>query len=267
MAWVLTSVPGQADCAGRTKLLPAMPDSRQLRRWVRRLIPQPVRRCLYDWSPSRRRRWEETPGLERLSSQSDAVVLTFDDGPDPEGTPRVLEELARSETAATFFVLGRHVAENPELIREMVAKGHEVGLHGMDHRRHDRLSAGAAAEELGAGVDAIVAATGQPPKWYRPPFGASSPTLAAVCERLGLELVYWSAWGQDWEESLPERIAGLVERDLSAGAIVLLHDSARYGQRAKATATAESVPLIVGSAKELGLRLVTLGASRDNASG
>ena len=195
------------------------------------------------------------------------AVLTFDDGPDPEGTPRVLDELARAEVAATFFVLGRHVDENPALIREMVARGHEVGLHGMEHRRHDRLSAAAAEGDLRAGSEAIAAAAGRPPEWYRPPFGASSPALAAACEKLGLRLVYWNAWGQDWEESSPGRIAGLVERDLSPGAIVLLHDSARYAQRASAAATAEAIPLIVRSARERGLRLVSLGASAGNASG
>jgi peptidoglycan/xylan/chitin deacetylase (PgdA/CDA1 family) len=245
----------------------SMPDSRQLRRGLRRLIPRPVRQRLYDWGPSRTRRWHETPGLQSLSSEENVAILTFDDGPDPEGTPRVLDALDQAEVSATFFVLGRHVGENPELIREMVAQGHEVGLHGMEHRRHDQLLADAAEDELAAGMDAIAAATGQPPIWYRPPFGASSPTLGEACEKLGLRLVYWSAWGQDWEESSPGRIAGLVERGLSSGAIVLLHDSARYGQRASAVATAESIPLISSSAKERGLRLVSLGASVSNASG
>ncbi len=237
-----------------------MPDVRQLRRAVRGLIPRPLRQRLYDWSPSRRRRWRRVPGLLTVPPRSGAV-LSFDDGPDPAGTPPVLEALADSGARATFFVLGRHVAEQPQLARRIEAEGHEIALHGMEHRRHDLLSAAEAEAELTAGIEAIEMATGNRPIWYRPPFGASSPTLAAACGTLGLRLAYWSAWGQDWEESPPERIASLVERDLEPGAIVLLHDSARYAQRAEATATADSIPLIAAAAGAAGLDLVTLSAT------
>jgi peptidoglycan-N-acetylglucosamine deacetylase len=237
-----------------------MPDSRQMRRAVRRAIPSPVRRRLYDWSPSRRRRWRQVPGLETVPPDAGAV-LTFDDGPDPDCTPTVLDALAAAGAKATFFVLGTHVLESPELIRSMVAQGHEIALHGMEHRRHDRLTPAQAEHELNEGITAIEAVTGQRPTWYRPPFGASSPPLAALCEKLGLGLAYWSAWGQDWEESSATQIAGLVERDLDPGAIVLLHDSARYAQRADAAATAEAVPLIAAAARDASLNLVSLSGA------
>ncbi len=241
-----------------------MPDARQLRRAVRGAIPRSVRQRLYDWSPSRRRRWRRVPGLESAPPGAGAV-LTFDDGPDPEGTPPVLEALGTAGAGGTFFVLGRHVAEHPELAREIVERGHEIALHGMDHRRHDQLSEAEAERELSEGIAAIEAAVGRRPAWYRPPFGASSPALATVCERLGLGLAYWTAWGQDWEESSPERIATLVERDLAPGSVVLLHDSARYAQRGSAAATAGAVPLIASAAAEAGLNLVTLSAATGNA--
>lgn len=241
-----------------------MSDARQLRRAVRGAIPRPVRQRLYDWSPSRRRRWRRVPGLESVPPAAGAV-LTFDDGPDPEGTPPVLEALGAAGASATFFVLGHHVAERPELAREIVERGHEIALHGMEHRRHDQLAEAEAERELSDGVAAIEAAVGRRPAWYRPPFGASSPTLAAVCERLGLGLAYWTAWGQDWEESSPERIASLVGRDLSPGSVVLLHDSARYAQRASAAATAGAVPLITTRAAGAGLDLVTLSAATADA--
>jgi len=234
-----------------------MPDSRQLRRAVRGAIPKPLRRRLYDWSPSRRQRWRRVPGLETVPAGAGAV-LTFDDGPDPEGTPPVLEALSAAGARATFFVLGRHVAEQPQLAREIVAQGHEVALHGMEHRRHDQLSEAEAEAELSAGIAAIDDAGIETPAWYRPPFGASSPVLAALCRRLGLGLAYWSAWGQDWEQCPAAEIAALVERDLEPGAIVLLHDSARYAQRATATATAGAVAPIAAAAGERGLALPTL---------
>lgn len=241
-----------------------MPDSRQLRRALRRAIPRPVRQRLYDWSPSRRRRWQRVPGLENVPAKAGAV-LTFDDGPDPKGTPPVLAALTAAEARATFFVLGAHVREQPELLQEMAAQGHEIALHGMEHCRHDQLSASEAEGELAAGVEAIAAAIGARPTWYRPPFGASSPTLAEVCTKLGLRLAYWSAWGQDWEDDSPERIAALVRRDLAPGAIVLLHDSARYAQRVEAGATAGAVPLIAADARKRSLDLVTLSEAVSNA--
>jgi peptidoglycan/xylan/chitin deacetylase (PgdA/CDA1 family) len=237
-----------------------MPDSRQLRRAVRGAIPRSLRQRLYDWSPSRRRRWRRVPGLESVPPAASAV-LTFDDGPDPEGTPAVLDALAASGARATFFVLGCHVAEQPELVREIVAQGHEIALHGMEHRRHDRLSPAEAKRELADGVATIERGAGGRPAWYRPPFGAASPTLAAVCEELELGLAYWTAWGQDWEESSPARIASLVGRDLAPGSIVLLHDSARYAQRTSAAATAGAVPLIAAAAREAGIDLVSLSAA------
>lgn len=240
-----------------------MLDARRLRRTFRGLIPRPLRQRLYDWSPSRRRRWRRVPGLLTVPP-SRGAVLSFDDGPDADGTPPVLEALAESGAGATFFVLGEHVVEQPELTRRIAAEGHEIALHGMEHRRHDTLSAEEAEAELGAGLEAIEAVIGKRPAWYRPPFGASSPTLAAVCGKLGLRLAYWSAWGQDWEEAPPPRIASLVERDLTPGAIVLLHDSARYAQRATAAATAGAIPLIAGAASRRGLELVPLSRAVDD---
>lgn len=243
-----------------------MPDSRQLRRAVRRLIPPAVRRRLYDWSPSRKRRWREVPGQTTVPVNAGAV-LTFDDGPDPGCTPQVLAALGQAGARATFFVVGEHVEESPQLIAEMAEAGHEVALHGMTHRRHDLLDAGEAERELALGIEAIERACGQRPAWYRPPFGASSPLLAQLCEKHDLGLAYWSAWGQDWEESSAERVAGLVRRDLRPGAIVLLHDSPRYAQRDSGDATVAAVPLIAAAAAAGGIELVTLSAAVDGEHG
>jgi peptidoglycan/xylan/chitin deacetylase (PgdA/CDA1 family) len=239
-----------------------MPESRQLRRALRRAIPRPVRQRLYDWSPSRRRRWRQTPGLRTVPPGAGAV-LSFDDGPDPGCTPDVLDALRAAGAKATFFVLGVHARESPELIRRMIAEGHEVALHGMTHRRHDALPAAEMRRELADGAAAIEGVVGERPRWYRPPFGSSSPALAELCRELGMDLAYWSAWGQDWEDSTPARIAALVERDLEPGAIVLLHDSARYGQRDVADATVEALPPIAAAARGRGLELKTLSAAAD----
>ncbi|MGH3429582.1 MAG: polysaccharide deacetylase family protein, partial [Mycobacteriales bacterium] len=141
------------------------------RRQLRRAIPSPLRERLYDWSPSRRRRWREIPGLERIPAEAGAA-LTFDDGPDARWTSRLLEVLDRAGAKATFFLVGEQLPENENLSREIEARGHEIGLHGMTHRRHDLLGAKEARAELTQGLEAIEAATGTRPGWYRPPYGA-----------------------------------------------------------------------------------------------
>ncbi len=185
-------------------------------------------------------------------------MLTFDDGPDPEFTPPLLDALDRAGAKATFFVIGERVGGSEALLREIEARGHEVALHGMTHRRHDGLDEKAARAELTAGLTAIEGAGVTRPRRYRPPFGATSPTLARVCDELGLELAYWSAWGQDWDPIPAARIAGLVERDLAPGAVILLHDSALYAERDDARATVEAVPLIAAAAGAAGIELVSL---------
>lgn len=235
------------------------------RRAVRRLIPRPLRHLLYDLSPSRSRRWRQIPGLERVPGR--VVTLTFDDGPDDRGTPEVLEALDSLRVSATFFVLGTHVREHPGLTREIRDRGHDLALHGMTHRRHDGLSADQARSELTAGIDAFEEVLGNRPRWYRPPYGRASTALGSVCVELGVELVYWSSWGFDWEPIQAEKIEQTVTRDLGAGTIVLLHDSARYAERDDATATAAALPGIVSFAREEGLDLLPLRMAAGDDAG
>jgi peptidoglycan/xylan/chitin deacetylase (PgdA/CDA1 family) len=237
-----------------------MPDRRSLRR----ALPRPVRERLYDWNPTRIRRWRRFPGLQRLDS-AESAVLTFDDGPDPESTARLLEILSAADARATFFVLGQQVLDHPELTREAHSRGHEIAVHGMTHRRHDGLSASEALEELAAGAAAIESTIGARPRWYRPPFGRASDALLGACAQLGLSLAYWSAWGHDWEAVPARRIAKLVSADLGPGAVVLLHDTARYNQRPDPGPTLEAVPMIAAAARGAGLSLITLGDAAGGA--
>jgi peptidoglycan-N-acetylglucosamine deacetylase len=235
------------------------------RRKIRRAIPRPLRQLLYDWSPSRRRRWREVPGTERQPDRG-AVALTFDDGPDPDFTPRLLGALEEAGATATFFVVGERIRGSEELLREIERRGHEVGLHGMTHRRHDRLDDAEAEAELSDGLAAIEAAGVRRPRWYRPPYGGSSPALARFCRELDLGLAYWSSWGQDWEPIPAARIARLVLRDLDGGGIVLLHDSPLYAERDDASPTIEAIPLIAAAAGSRGLGLVSLASGFDGES-
>ena len=151
--------------------------------------------------------------------------------------------------------------------REIVERGHEVALHCFAHRPHDDMTPTAARDDVARGLGTVEAGTGTRPRWYRPPYGRFTEHSFAACAKLELEPVYWSAWGGDWETISAERIADLVARDLGDGAIVLLHDSARYASRPTAEATAEAVPLIAERAREQGLELLPLGeAARASGS-
>lgn len=185
-------------------------------------------------------------------------MLTFDDGPDPDATPAVLDALDAAGARATFFLVGEQLMRHRALGREVAARGHEVALHGFAHVEHDEL-AGAVRDDLARGLGTLEAGTGTRPRFYRPPYGRFSEVSYAACRDLGLEPVYWSAWGGDWEAIPAERIADLAGRDLADGAILVLHDSARYAYRPSAAPTAEAIPLMADAAGELDLGLTTLG--------
>ena len=200
-------------------------------------------------------RWRELPALERIDS-GDAAALTFDDGPDPDGTPAVLDALDAAGIKATFFVVGEQLMRHHALAREALGRGHELALHGFEHVEHGTLSPQGARDDLARGLGAFEAATGRKPRFFRPPYGRFSEHSYRACADLGLEPVYWSSWGMDWEEIPAERIAELVTRDLTPGAIVLLHDSTRYAPRPSARPTAEAVALIA----KAGIALKPLGS-------
>jgi peptidoglycan/xylan/chitin deacetylase (PgdA/CDA1 family) len=165
------------------------------------------------------------------------VVLTFDDGPHPGTTSRILDLLARHGACATFFVVGRKAEAYPELVRAILGAGHEIGLHSY---AHDRLFAlrpeRRVREDLERGIAALERITGRRPVLFRPPIGHSNPIIARVADALGLVVVGWTIAGHDgvsWARS--PRVVARVKRRLRDGAIVLLHDSAERGDREPAS--------------------------------
>jgi len=186
-------------------------------------------------------------------------VLTFDDGPDPDATPAVLDALDRAGAKATFFMVGEQLMSHQALGREVAARGHEIALHGFAHEPHEQLTPTQARDDLARGLGAVEAATGRRPQFYRPPYGRFSEHSYEACRKLDLRPVYWSAWGSDWDALPPERIADLVLRDLADGTIVLLHDSARYAHRDSAEPTARALASVAKAARAAGVSLVALG--------
>jgi peptidoglycan/xylan/chitin deacetylase (PgdA/CDA1 family) len=199
-------------------------------------------------------RWRRFPGLERLEPGSGRVALTFDDGPDPDATPDLLDALDAAGATATFFLVGEQVMEHGSLAREVADRGHEVALHGFAHVEHDELGGGV-RDDLAHGLGVVEAACGRRPRRFRPPYGRFSEASYEACRTLDLEPVYWSAWGGDWEAIPAERIADLATRELEDGVVLALHDSARYAYRESARPTVEALPLIAAAARERGLAL------------
>ena len=202
--------------------------------------------------------WQRFPALEHVEEGRSRAVLTFDDGPDPEGTPAILDALEAIGAHATFFMLGEQLMRHQGVGREVVARGHEVALHGFGHQHHEELTPQGARDDLARGLGAAEAATGRRPRFYRPPYGRFTEHSYDACRKLDLEPVYWTTWGQDWDELASDRIADLVNRDIGDGSIVLLHDSARYADRESAAPTAGALAPIAERAREAGISLVSL---------
>jgi peptidoglycan-N-acetylglucosamine deacetylase len=193
-------------------------------------------------------------GIEcRLESQ-DLIALTFDDGPHAEGTPAVLDQLARHGASATFFLVGEQVALRPALAREIVDAGHEVAVHGYRHSLLLRRSVRELAGDLDRAVAVIAEATGKAPALYRPPYGVfSSGGLAHVRHR-GWRPLLWSTWGRDWERrATAQSIARRATKGLRGGDVVLLHDSDAYSSEDSWRRTAAALPSVLEAVAALGV--------------
>ncbi|HLK42104.1 MAG TPA: polysaccharide deacetylase family protein [Thermoleophilia bacterium] len=185
------------------------------------------------------------------------VALTFDDGPHPEGTPMILEVLAREGERATFFLVGEQVRRRPGLAAEIVAAGHAVALHGDRHRLQLRLSANAVCEDLARGVEAVATATGVAPTLHRPPYGIYSLAGLTAARTAGLRPLLWSRWGKDWRKfTTPARIAARAARDLERGDVILLHDADFYSSHHSHRRTAAALPVIIAEIRRRGLGTV-----------
>lgn len=165
------------------------------------------------------------------------VYLSFDDGPDPQWTPRILDILARARAPASFFVVGRTARAHPGLLRRIAAAGHRIGNHTYRHRHPWTLSQAAARAEVRDGAAAIADTLGQSPVLFRPPHGRLRACMLETATELGQATVLWNLSAVDWGPlATPKRIARRLER-ARAGDIVLMHDGANKHNRPWALAT------------------------------
>jgi peptidoglycan/xylan/chitin deacetylase (PgdA/CDA1 family) len=153
------------------------------------------------------------------------VVLTFDDGPEPGGTDRVLSALADAGAGATFFVLLTRVRRYRSLLDEVLAAGHEIGLHGVDHRALPTLAPAEVARRVRDGKAELEDAARHPVRWYRPPYGRQTLRNWRAIDAAGMVPVLWGPNTLDWVDAADADRVARSQRGLAPGAIVLAHDA------------------------------------------
>ena len=200
--------------------------------------------------------------LLRLPAQAarrGEVAITFDDGPDPDVTPAVLDILDAEGAHATFFCIAARAARHPALCREIVRRGHSVQNHT---RRHSHtfalLGPRSLAAEIAGAQAALSDLTGTPPAFFRAPAGMRSPLLAPVLQRLELQLVSWTRRGYDTVQRQPVRVLQRLTRGLAGGDILLLHDGHCARTPEGQPVVLAVLPALLGSLRAHGLQAVTL---------
>lgn len=202
------------------------------------------------------------PNVVRLPPAAIArgqIALTFDDGPDPEVTPRVLDLLDAAGARASFFCIGRRARAHPALVREIVARGHRVENHGDAHSKafaaygYSRMRA-----DIEAAQDALADLTGQRPRFFRPLGGLRSPLLDPVLARLNLRLASWTRRGFDSVQCDPRRVYRRLVRGLAAGDVLLLHDGFTARTERGEPVSLAVLPPLLAAIRAAGLQSVTL---------
>lgn len=178
------------------------------------------------------------------------IALTFDDGPNPRWTPLLLDTLARHGVKATFFLIGKYAAEQPELVRRMHAAGHLVGNHTWHHPDLAITSKAQTRKELTRTNGELESILGAPVHFFRPPFGSRRPATLRIARELGLTPVMWNAMAYDWNTNSPELIATrsekLIQRNSKRGQAtnLLLHDGGHLTLQADRAATVTAAGLL-----------------------
>ena len=195
-------------------------------------------------------------------TDGDRVFLSFDDGPSPSATARIVDILAENDAVATFFFVGRHAGMFSDLARRVAEAGHDVGNHTYDHRKLHLLGRDAVRRELERAHAAIREATDVEPALFRAPHGYRSPFVALEARRLRYTTIGWKGRVFDTARPGPSEIRRRVAKLLKPGAIVLLHDGDGTDPRGDRRQTASALPGILEDVRVLGLRTGKLSELR-----
>jgi peptidoglycan-N-acetylglucosamine deacetylase len=200
--------------------------------------------------------------LSQAACEAHQIAITIDDGPNPEITPAVLDILDASNAKASFFCIGRLVESHPYLAQEIIRRGHSIENHSYGHRHHFSLMGmKSLRQEIVKTQEIISHTTGYMPAYFRAPAGLRSPLLDPVLQSLDLKLVSWTRRGFDTITNEPSKILNKLQRGLTAGDILLLHDG-------NCALTKNSQPVVIpvlskllDTLKSMGLRPVSLNCA------
>ncbi len=211
------------------------------------------------------------PNLVRLpqaAARRREICITFDDGPDPEVTPRVLDLLDRHGAKASFFCIGERALAHPGIVEDVVRRGHGVENHSQRHSTaFGWYGPGRLQREIEAAQRALSGITGRAPRFFRAPFGMRNPLLEPVLARCGLRLVSWTRRGYDTVRRDPAPVLARLSDRQAAGEVLLLHDGT-YARCADGTPVVLAVlPPLLKRVEEAGLRPVSLSAACGDGSG
>ncbi|MFD5544987.1 polysaccharide deacetylase family protein [Streptomyces sp. NPDC127079] len=161
----------------------------------------------------------------KISEQGRQMMLTFDDGPNPNYTPHILDTLAKYDVRAMFFLCGECIVENRELVARMAEEGHVVGNHTWTHPLLTTLDRAEIRAEMESTSDAIQDTYGERPQWFRAPYGAWNKAAFQLGAKMGMEPMAWTVDSTDWTTPGTRTIVDIIESGAAPGVVVLSHDA------------------------------------------
>ena len=189
--------------------------------------------------------------ITAVRTPSPVVAMTFDDGPHPSNTPRLLDMLRERGLRATFYLIGNRVAQYPQIARRIAEDGHEIGNHSWSHPFLDRLGHRSVVQEIDQTTNVIYQVTGRPPVTFRPPYGAFSRyQRTSLHDSRSLPTILWSVDPQDWRRPGAGVVANRILQNTRQGGIILSHDIHR--------GTIDAMPRTLDGLTARGLHFVTV---------
>ncbi|MGV3742423.1 MAG: polysaccharide deacetylase family protein [Burkholderiaceae bacterium] len=199
------------------------------------------------------------PNILRLDSGRPEIAITIDDGPNPDVTPAVLRILDEHNAKATFFCIASRAQQFPELVKQIIAAGHDIENHSMFHRHNfSMMGMGGLKKELMQAQQTIFALTGRTPQYFRAPAGLRNPFLDPVLHQTGLQLASWTRRGFDTRTSDADLVLQRLLRNLAAGDILLLHDGNAAKGKNETPVILDALPRLIDAIHSKGMCCVTL---------